>query len=125
MSNRCDLLQISLDKERSSSKKCRNSLVHDTVTLHKAEAGLGQGGRVKGTTARSRVRLFDLRDRKPVGVRRLLLLERALEGVHHVADPEGADGVAADRVPRRREYGVHESVRLASVVPLNNLTCGL
>ena len=95
------------------------------MTLHKAEAGLGQGGRVEGTATRSRIRLLDLWDRKPVGVRRLLLLERALEGVHHVADPEGADGVAADRVPRRREDGVHETVRLTSVITFHNLTCGL
>jgi len=102
-----DLLQASFDKERPSTEKGRNSLVHDAVALHEAQAGLRQGNRVQRASARPRVRFLDLGHQEPVGIGRLLLLEGPFEGVHEVPDPECADGVASDGVPRRGEDRIH------------------
>ena len=95
------------------------------MTLHEAQARLGQGDRVQRAASRSRVRLLDLRHGEPVRVGCLLLLESPLKGVHEVPDPEGADGVPADGVPWCGENGVNEPRGLATVVALNDLAGGL
>lgn len=120
-----DLLKAGLDEEWPSSEKGRHCFVHDAVALYEAQARLRQGGRVKGTSSRSRVWFLDLGHRKPVRVRRLLLLESPFEGVHEVPDPERADSVAPDGVPGCGEDCIDQPRCLAAVVTLNDLTCGL